>query len=118
MMSFAPPAAAAPLPALAPPFLSPAFLSFFLASAAAGSGKKMLTGVPCLTTSLAAGIWLEILAFGSALGGEDWPRVSALPRRSLSASLAVSPTTLGTLTFPLWTAISTLTVVAFLALEP
>src|SRR3954451_1637236 len=109
----APPPAGGATPAPAPPFPLPLSLSDCL-SAAVGSGKKMLTGWPRLTTSLAAGIWLEILAFGSALVGEDWPSVRSLVRSFLSASDAVSPTMLGTLTLPLPTAIRIVTADCFL----
>ena len=49
-----------------------------------------ITGVPCLTTSLAAGIWLEILPAGSIGWGEAWPSVRLLARSAFSASPAVS----------------------------
>src|SRR5262249_53514456 len=80
----APPPPPPPPPAPpAPPFFLASSSAFFFAASVAGSGKKMLTGVPCWTTSPSAGIWETILSACAAFGGADWPSVSCLSRSAL-----------------------------------
>ena len=78
----------------------------------------MAIGVPSLTISLAAGIWLEILALGSGGCGETWPTVRFALRRIGSASACVLPTMFGTSILPLPTAISIATSESFSAFSP
>ena len=78
----------------------------------------MSTGVPSLTTSPAAGIWLEIFLAGSGGCGDAWPSVSFLSRSAFSASGSFFPTIFGTVTSPLPTAISSETSESFSAVSP
>ena len=88
------------------------------AAAADFIAMKMSIGLPSVTTSSAAGIWLEILAFGSGGCGCSWPIVSFFSRRIFSASAWFLPTTLGTWTLPLPIAISSATSESFFAFSP
>ena len=60
----------------------------------------MSTGLPSSTISFAAGIWLSILALRSSGWGVACPSESPSSRSSFSASGAVLPTTLGTVSLP------------------
>ena len=79
---------------------------------------KRSIGLPSVTTSSAAGIWLEIFALGSGGCGCSWPIVRFFSRSVFSASAWVLPTTLGTWTLPLPTAISIATSESFSAFSP
>ena len=109
-------AAALPPPPPPPPpsSSSPPFF-FFLSLMVA---MKRSIGLPSVTTSSAAGIWLEIFAFGSGGCGCSWPIVSFFSRSVFSASAWVWPTTLGTWTLPLPIAIRSATSESFLAFSP
>jgi len=80
----------------------------------------MSTGVPRLTGSPAAGIWVWMRALGSIGCGEACPSVSSFSRRAFSASPAVFLVMSGTLTLALAgpTATSTVTGDFFSALVP
>ena len=70
------------------------------------------------TISFSAGIWLEILALGSGGCGCTWPTVRPASRSVFSASACVWPTTFGTSTLPLPTAITIATSESFFAFSP
>ena len=78
----------------------------------------MFTGVPALTISPAAGIWLTIRPFGSTGCGDAWPSVRSLVRSSASASLAFFFVMSGTLCLPVPTATRTATSVPFSTFSP
>ena len=67
----------------------------------------MSTGAPSLTISFSAGIWLSIVPSGSGGVGAVLPIVRPLSRSAFSASERFMPTTLGTVSLPSPTAIST-----------
>jgi hypothetical protein len=78
----------------------------------------MSTGVPSLTTSFSAGIWLEIFLAGSVTCGDAWPSVRFFWRSTFSASATVRPTIFGTLTLPVPMATRIVTSESFLAFSP